>query len=106
VSELTEYSKQWNREGSGYSGYGSGSGISGADNMEAFRLLGQKHFDAKQLLEDVLRISIPSTDDSLLHLEGTDIEGYLAHHHDMIVLTAVEEARQGAEEHVQEMQRR
>ncbi|KAJ1431638.1 hypothetical protein B484DRAFT_478882 [Ochromonadaceae sp. CCMP2298] len=95
VAELTEYSKQWSSEGS-----------SGADNLEAFRLLGQKHFDAKQLMEDVMRISIPSPDDSLLHLEGTDIEGYLAHHHDMIVLTAVEEARQGAEEHVQEMQRR
>lgn len=41
-----------------------------------------------------------------MRLEGTDIEGYLAHQHDMIILTAIEEARQGAEDHVQEMQRR
>lgn len=41
-----------------------------------------------------------------MRLEGTDIEGYLAHQHDMIILTAIEEAKQGAEDHVQEMQRR
>lgn len=41
-----------------------------------------------------------------MRLEGTDIEGYLQHQHDMIILTAIEEARQGAEDHVQEMQRR
>ena len=39
-------------------------------------------------------------------LEGTDLEGYLAHHHDMIILTSVEESRQLAEQHLQSMQRR
>lgn len=41
-----------------------------------------------------------------MRLEGTDIEGYLAHQHDMIILTAIEEAKQGAEDHIQEMQRK
>lgn len=39
-------------------------------------------------------------------LEGTDLEGYLAHHHDMIILTSIEESRQLAEQHLQNMQRR
>lgn len=39
-------------------------------------------------------------------LEGTDLEGYLAHHHDMIILTSIEESRQLAEQHLQSMQRR
>lgn len=41
-----------------------------------------------------------------MQLEPTDIDGYLAHHHDMIVLSAIEDARRASEEDVQEMQRR
>lgn len=43
---------------------------------------------------------------STVRLEGTDIEGYLAHHHDMIILTTIEDVRRGAEDHMHDMQRR
>jgi len=95
VAELTEFSKQWTKDPS-----------IGQNNLDAFRLLSQKNFDAKKLFEDVSNIQVKTSDDSAVRLEGTDIEGYLAHQHDMIILTAIEEAKQGAEDHVQEMQRR
>lgn len=118
VAELTEFTKQWTKE--------AGSDQS---TLDAFRLLSQKSFDAKKLFEDVNAIQMKvsavnstynffchvlmcattcaqTSDDSAMRLEGTDIEGYLAHQHDMIILTAIEEAKQGAEDHVQEMQRR
>jgi hypothetical protein len=41
-----------------------------------------------------------------MRLEGADLEGYLAHHHDMIILTSIEESRRLAEQHVQNMHRR
>lgn len=46
------------------------------------------------------------TRDDASSLEGTTLEGYLAHHRDMILLTAVEEAKQLSEEYIQETQRR
>jgi hypothetical protein len=39
-----------------------------------------------------------------VRFEGTDIEGYLAHHHDMIMLSTADNAKRGAEEDAQEMQ--
>ena len=45
-------------------------------------------------------------DSSTIRLEGTDIEGYLAHHHDMIILTTIEDVRRGAEDHMHDMQSR
>lgn len=39
-------------------------------------------------------------------LESTDIEGYLAHHHDIIILGAVEDARRAIEDDAQAMERR
>ena len=39
-------------------------------------------------------------------LEGTDIEGYLSHHHDMIILSAIDEARRVAEKDVADTQKR
>lgn len=39
-------------------------------------------------------------------LEGTDIEGYLSHHHDMIILSAIDEARRVAEKDVSDIQKR
>ncbi len=50
-------------------------------------------------------ITLSSVQDSLT-LEGTDLEGYLAHHHDMILLTAIEESRQIGENYLYEMQQR
>lgn len=39
-------------------------------------------------------------------LESTDIEGYLAHHHDIIILGAIEDARRASEEAAAELERR
>ena len=39
-------------------------------------------------------------------LESTDIEGYLAHHHDIIILGAVEDARRASEVDADAMERR
>jgi hypothetical protein len=39
-------------------------------------------------------------------LEGTDLEGYLAHHHDMIILTAIEESRQIGDNYLYETQQK
>jgi hypothetical protein len=39
-------------------------------------------------------------------LEGTDIEGYLLHHHEMIVFSAIDEARKIADEDVIHIQRK
>ena len=39
-------------------------------------------------------------------LEATDIDGYLAHNHDLIILTAIDEAKRGAEDDVREISRR
>lgn len=44
--------------------------------------------------------------DATEKLESTDIEGYLAHHHDIILLGAVEDARRAAEDDAQTMERR
>lgn len=38
--------------------------------------------------------------------EGTDVEGYLAHHHDVIVLGAIDGARRASENASAAMERR
>jgi len=44
---LTEFSRQWARES-----------VDDQGNLEAFRLLSQKNFDAKKLFEDVSSIQV------------------------------------------------
>lgn len=39
-------------------------------------------------------------------LEGTDIEGYLLHHHEMIIFSAIDEARKIADEDIQRIQQK
>eukprot|EP01038_Epipyxis_sp_PR26KG_P006682 gene6682-9166_t len=95
VAELTEGSKQLSRQN-----------FNENSKLEAYRLLSQKNFDLKRLREDVNSVVIKTVDDSELKLEGADIEGYLAHHHDMIILGAIDEANRGSEDDVAEMQRR
>lgn len=41
-----------------------------------------------------------------MRLEGVDIEGYLAHHHDMIVLKSINDAMKEADRNAQAMHRR
>ena len=44
--------------------------------------------------------------DATEKLDSTDIEGYLAHHHDIIILGAVEDARKASEDDAETMERR
>jgi len=44
---LTEFSKQWAKES-----------VNDQGNLDAFRLLSQKNFDAKKLFEDVSAIQV------------------------------------------------
>ena len=39
-------------------------------------------------------------------LDIDNLEDYVAHHHDMIILTAIDEAKRIAEEDIQEMQKK
>jgi hypothetical protein len=39
-------------------------------------------------------------------LEGIDLEGYLSHHHDMIVLNAIDSTSRVTEEYVKEEQQK
>ena len=78
----------------------------GQDLMGAVRLLSQRNFDAVRWSQDVENLSVQATYNPAEHLEATDIDGYLSHHHDMIILTAIDEAKRGAEYDVREMHRR
>lgn len=44
--------------------------------------------------------------DATEKLDSTDIEGYLAHHHDIIILGAIEDARRAADDDAETMERR
>jgi hypothetical protein len=68
---------------------------------DASRLLSTKNFDLNFSSKFV-----NTNDDSLvMKLEGTDIEGYLAHHHDLVLLAAIDESRRNCERDIEEMQR-
>ena len=44
--------------------------------------------------------------DPVERLEGIDLEGYLSHHHDMIVLNAIDSTSRVTEEYVKEEQQK
>lgn len=50
MAELTEFSKQWGKDGNDEQ-----------SNLDAFRLLSQKNFDARKLFEDVSSINVKVT---------------------------------------------
>ncbi len=86
--------------------------------QKAFRLFSQHSFDAEGLMREVnsmeLKVTVWIFFCNLLkaqyapveRLEGTDIEGYLSHHHDMIILSAIDESRKIAEEDANTTQRK
>jgi hypothetical protein len=49
---------------------------------------------------------IQTPTDTSVRFAGTDIEGYLAHHHDMIILSTIDNAKASFEGDAQEMQQR
>eukprot|EP01041_Mallomonas_annulata_P004894 gene4894-9761_t len=100
VFELDEASREIARSSQG----GRVLGIK--SEQAALRLLAQHTFDAEGLNKEVNTIELKPQYDPQEKLDSTDIEGYLAHHHDMIILTALDEAKRIAEEDIHDMQRR
>ena len=82
------------------------SGRSGRYDQNAFRLLASRGYDAEGLMRDISSHQVETEIDPTDRLEDTDIEGYLAHHHDMIVLMALEESKRAAADNMREVQRR
>ena len=54
-------------------------------------LLASKGIDAEKLSKELQQFEIASEFEPETPLGETDLEGYLAHHHEMIVLTAIED---------------
>ena len=96
VAELDEASKA----------LGASAAPQGQDVIGAVRLLSQHNFDAVRWKQDVENLSVQATYNPSEPLEATDIDRYLAHHHDIIIYTAIEEAKRSAEVDVREMHRR
>ena len=75
-------------------------------DMAAYRLLSKRGYDAEGLLRDMHSFQLQTQlDHSVENLESFDIEGYLQHHQELIVLTAISGARRSAEENVQKLQK-
>jgi nuclear pore complex protein Nup93 len=55
--------------------------------------LAGKGFDADKLSRNLQSVNVKSTFEPLEPLAETDVDGYLRHEYDMIVLTAIEEAK-------------
>ena len=55
---------------------------------------------------DIIFLLFKVQSEPLQTLEGTDIEGYLSHHHDMIFLSVIDEARKKTERDVRATQMR
>ena len=70
------------------------------------RLLLSRGYDADSLTEEINTMDFEIIENAAEKLESTDIEGYLAHHHDMIILGAIEDARRAAEDDAQDAERR
>ena len=68
--------------------------------------MSERKFDSEGLTYDINNLDFEAGIDSSDKLESTDIEGYLAHHHDIIILGAVEDARRAAEKDAQAAEQR
>jgi nuclear pore complex protein Nup93 len=66
--------------------------------QRGMRLLAQCNFDAELHRRRVVSLQLQPSYEPRQAFGETDIEGYLDHHHDMVVVTAVEEAKRAAEE--------
>lgn len=76
-------------------------------DAKAYRLLNQNaNIDAESLTKEIVSMDFKARSEPLQPLEGTDIEGYLTHHHDMIFLSVIDEARKKTEMDVRATQMR
>jgi hypothetical protein len=56
-------------------------------------LLSKKGFDTEKLQVQLSRVELKDTFEPVEPLHETDLEGYLQHEHEMLLLTAIEEAK-------------
>ncbi|RLN69275.1 hypothetical protein BBP00_00000485 [Phytophthora kernoviae] len=93
LEQLDDASRAFNSQSS--SGLSSGRkrpAAAGAD--KANFLLAAKGIDAEKLSKELQSFEIAPEFEPETPLGETDLEGYLAHHHEMIVLTAIEDVNQ------------
>jgi hypothetical protein len=74
-------------------------------SSNGLRSLASEDLSAKNLLSHVNSIRLKSKAEPA-RLETTSMEGYLAHHRDMIVLTAIDESRRRSDEYLESSRRR
>jgi nuclear pore complex protein Nup93 len=56
-------------------------------------LLANKGFDATRIARALQSIDLKSTFEPLDAIDDTDLDAYLQHQHDLLILTAIEEAK-------------
>eukprot|EP00941_MAST-03F_sp_MAST-3F-sp1_P004560 g4560.t1 len=64
-----------------------------ANRIKAQRMLARSGYDPEKLQKDLVRINLQRSFEPYEPLGDTDVEGYLKHHHDIVILTAIEEAK-------------
>ena len=74
------------------------------NELAARRMLAQQNFNAEDLNRSVQHMDLQAREVMSKELGDTDIPGYLKHHYDMIVITAVDEAAKSALEDAESVQ--
>lgn len=69
------------------------AGESDAHKNKGRYLLATKGFDAEKLAQHLNSINLKTTFEPLEPLSENDLDGYLRHEHDTIILTAIQEAK-------------
>lgn len=64
-----------------------------SNRIKAQRMLARSGYDPEKLTKDLTRINLQRSFEPYQPLGDTDVEGYLKHHHDIVILTAIEEAK-------------
>lgn len=60
---------------------------------QSILLLAGRNFDAQGLQKSLQALSIKTSYEPLEAIADTDIEAFLNHHHEMVIVTAIEEAK-------------
>lgn len=92
--QLDDASRAFARQQQPTTGAGVRRGLGGAPTSgidKANFLLASKGIDAEKLSKDLRSFELSAEFEPQTPLGATDIEGYLTHHHEMILLTAIED---------------
>lgn len=66
-------------------------------NPDAVRLLATKGFDLIKKSEDIMTLYVDAEVDKSEKFQNRDLQGFISHHHDMIIETSVQETRNWVE---------